>query len=61
MQKIKNDNAGFTLVELIITVGMMSVLSEQYFQVFFNWIRTEKVNSLHKRVKRIFSSYKARC
>ena len=34
IQKIKNDNAGFTLVELIITVGMMSVLSGAISQVF---------------------------
>ena len=60
IQKIKNDNAGFTLVELIITVGMMSVLSGQYSQVFLIGLGL-KSKFLHKRVKRIFSSYQARC
>ena len=54
MQKIKNDNAGFTLVELIITVGMMSVLSGAIFPSFLNWIRTEKVNSYTRELKEYF-------
>ncbi len=53
-QKIKNDNAGFTLVELIITVGMMSVLSGLIFPSFLNWIRTEKVNSYTRELKEYF-------
>ena len=54
IQKIKNDNAGFTLVELIITVGMMSVLSGAIFPSFLNWIRTEKVNSYTRELKEYF-------
>ena len=54
IQKIKNDNSGFTLVELIITVGMMSVLSGAIFPSFLNWIRTEKVNSYTRELKEYF-------
>ena len=51
IQKIKNDNAGFTFVELIITVGMMSVLSGVIFPSFLNWIRVEKVNSYTRELR----------
>ena len=54
IKKIKNNNAGFTLVELIITVGMMSVLSGAIFPSFLNWIRTEKVNSYTRELKEYF-------
>ena len=54
IQKIKNDNAGFTLVELIITVGMMSVLSGAIFPSFLNWIRTEQVNSYTRELREYF-------
>ena len=54
IEKIKNNNAGFTLVELIITVGMMSVLSGAIFPSFLNWIRTEKVNSYTRELKEYF-------
>ncbi len=52
--KIKNNYAGFTLVELIIAVGMMSVLSGLMLPSFLNLIRTEKVNSYTRELKEYF-------
>ena len=49
-----NNNAGFTLVELIIAVGMMSVLSGLVLPSFLNLIRTEKVNSYTRELKEYF-------
>ena len=53
-QIIKNDHTGFTLVELIIGVGMMSVLSSLILPIFLNWIRTEKVNSYTRELREYF-------
>ena len=53
-QMIKNHNTGFTLVELIIGVGMMSVLSGLILPIFLNWIRTEKVNSYTRELREYF-------
>ncbi len=52
--KITDDYAGFTLVELIIAVGMMSVLSGLILPSFLNWIRIEKVNSYTRELKEYF-------
>ena len=54
--KLKNkyDYAGFTLVELIIAVGMMSILSTLILPSFLNLIRTEKVNSYTRELKEYF-------
>ena len=49
-----NESAGFTLVELIISIGMMSVLSGLVLPSFLNWIRTEKVNSYTRELKEYF-------
>ncbi len=49
-----NKSAGFTLVELIISIGMMSVLSGLVLPSFLNWIRTEKVNSYTRELKEYF-------
>ena len=49
-----NNNSGFTLVELIIAVGMMSVLSGLVLPSFLNLIRTEKVNSYTRELKEYF-------
>ncbi len=51
---MNNDYKGFTLVELIITVGMMSMLSGLMLPSFLNWIRTEKVNSYTRELKEYF-------
>ena len=50
----KYDYAGFTLVELIIAVGMMSILSTLILPSFLNLIRTEKVNSYTRELKEYF-------
>ena len=52
--KMDNESAGFTLVELIISIGMMSVLSGLVLPSFLNWIRTEKVNSYTRELKEYF-------
>ena len=46
--------AGFTFVELIIAVGMMSILSALILPSFLNLIRTEKVNSYTRELKEYF-------
>ncbi len=45
---------GFTLVELIIVVGMMSTLSGLMLPSFLNWIRVEKVNSYTRELREYF-------
>ena len=50
----KHDYAGFTLVELIISVGVMSILSTLILPSFLNLIRTEKVNSYTRELKEYF-------
>ena len=50
----KHDYAGFTLVELIIAVGMMSILSTLILPSFLNLIRTEKVNSYTRELKEYY-------
>ena len=52
--KLKKKNEGFTLVELIISVGMLSMLSGLILPSFLNWIRTEKVNSYTRELKEYF-------
>ena len=52
--KINNPYSGFTLVELIIAVGMMSTLSALALPSFLNWIRAEKVNSYTRELREYF-------
>ncbi len=54
--KLKNNNdyVGFTIVELIIAVGMMSSLSALILPSFLNLVRTEKVNSYTRELKEYF-------
>ena len=52
--KIKNDFAGFTLVEIIIAIGMSSMLTGLMLPSFLNLIRTEKVNSYTRELKEFF-------
>ena len=49
-----NYSSGFTLVELIIVVGMMSTLSGLLLPSFLNWIRVEKVNSYTRELREYF-------
>ena len=51
---IKNNSAGFTLVEIIIAIGMSSMLAGLIFPSFLNLIRTEKVNSYTRELKEYF-------
>ena len=50
-----NYSSGFTLVELIIVVGMMSTLSGLLLPSFLNWIRVEKVNSYTRELREYFN------
>ena len=52
--KIKNDFTGFTLVEIIIAIGMSSLLTGLMLPSFLNLIRTEKVNSYTRELKEFF-------
>ena len=58
MQNTKKFNRsllnGFTIVELIIAVGMISTLSGFILPSFINWVRTEKVNAYTRELKEYF-------
>jgi len=58
MQNTKKFNRsllnGFTIVELIIAVGMISTLSGFLLPSFINWVRTEKVNAYTRELKEYF-------
>ena len=51
---IKNNSAGFTLVEIIIAIGMSSLLTGFMLPSFLNLIRTERVNSYTRELKEYF-------
>ena len=53
LKRFKVDK-GFTLVELIIVVGMISTFSGLVLPSFLNWIRTEKVNSYTRELREYF-------
>ncbi len=50
----KEKSSGFTLVELIIGIGMMATLSGLVLPSFLNWIRTEKVNAYTRELREYF-------
>ena len=47
-------NSGFTLVELIIVVGMISAFSGLVLPNFLNWIRAEEINSYTRELREYF-------
>ena len=53
-RRINKAHSGFTLVEIIIAVGMMSTLSGLMLPSFLNWIRVEKVNSYTRELREYF-------
>ena len=48
---LRNKSFGFTIVELIIVVGMISIFSGLMLPSFLNWIRTEQVNSYTRELR----------
>jgi len=48
---LNKKSLGFTLVELIIVVGMISIFSGLMLPSFLNWVRTEKVNSYTRELR----------
>ena len=53
-QNLKINTSGFTLVEIIIAIGMSSLLAGLMLPSFLNLIRTEKVNSYTRELKEYF-------
>ena len=49
-----NKSFGFTVVELIIVVGMISIFSSLSLPSFLNWLRIEKVNSYTRELREYF-------
>ena len=49
-----NKSSGFTIVELIIVVGMISIFSSLSLPSFLNWLRIEKVNSYTRELREYF-------
>ena len=49
-----NNSSGFTIVELIIVVGMISIFSSLSLPSFLNWLRIEKVNSYTRELREYF-------
>ena len=49
-----HNNSGYTLVELIIVVGMISTFSGLILPSFLNWIKTEEVNSYTRELREYF-------
>ena len=50
----RNKSLGFSIVELIIVVGMISIFSGLMLPSFLNWIRTEQVNSYTRELREYF-------
>ncbi len=51
---INNNSSGFTLVEIIIAIGMSSLFTGLMLPSFLNLIRTEKVNSYTRELREFF-------
>ena len=51
---MKINSSGFTLVEIIIAIGISSLLTGLLLPSFLNLIRTEKVNAYTRELKEYF-------
>ncbi len=51
---LRSQSFGFTIVELIIVVGIISIFSGLMLPSFLNWIRAEKVNSYTRELREYF-------
>ena len=49
-----HNKSGYTLVELIIVVGMISTFSGLILPSFINWIKNEQVNSYTRELREYF-------
>ena len=54
MKKIKQNLSGFSLVEMVIIVGIVSTLSGLVVPSFLNWIRIERINAYSRELKEYF-------
>ena len=54
MKKIKQNLSGFSLVEMVIIVGIISTLSGLVVPSFLNWIRIERINAYSRELKEYF-------
>jgi len=54
IKKARKNIIGFSLVELVITIGIISTLSGIAFPSFLNWVRLERVNSYTRELKEYF-------
>ena len=48
---MRSKSFGFTIVELIIVVGMISIFSGLMLPSFLNWIRSEQINSYTRELR----------
>ena len=49
-----HNNSGYTLIELIIVVGMISTFSGLILPSFISWIKNEQVNSYTRELREYF-------
>ena len=54
MKKIKQNVSGFSLVEMVIIVGIISTLSSIVIPSFLNWTRIERINAYTRELKEYF-------
>ena len=49
--KIAHENSGYSLVELVVMIGIMSILSGLIIPSSLNWVRSERVNSYTRELR----------
>ena len=50
-KKLLNKSLGYSIVELMIVLGIISTLSGLLLPSFLNWVRAEKVNSYTRELR----------